>query len=107
MLTPTEKFIFSESLSIPSPSLSAIPSLHPQSTPLTSQVPDSFLFLFLSMIIIAASLYLPEHIYFVATRAWFYWAGEEGQSPVAVVGGGSEGVLDKVKGVGEGWAGGL
>ena len=38
---------------------------------------DSFLFLFLSMIVIAASLYLPEHISFIARRAWFYWGGEE------------------------------
>ncbi|KAI9852609.1 MAG: hypothetical protein M1824_001850 [Vezdaea acicularis] len=49
MLTPTEKFIF-----------------------------NSFLFLFISMIIIAASLYLPQHIMTIASRAWFYYAGEEG-----------------------------
>lgn len=29
------------------------------------------------MIIIAASLYLPEHIATVASRAWFYYAGDE------------------------------
>lgn len=29
------------------------------------------------MIIIAASLYLPEHIATIAGRASFYWAGEE------------------------------
>ena len=29
------------------------------------------------MIIIAASLYLPEHITRVASRAWFYYAGDE------------------------------
>jgi len=38
---------------------------------------DSFLFLFLSMIIIAASLYLPEHITTIASRAWFYYAGDD------------------------------
>ncbi|MCJ1237495.1 hypothetical protein MMC14_005481 [Varicellaria rhodocarpa] len=67
------------------------------------------------MLIIAASLYLPEHIYFVATRAWFYWAGEEeGQTPVAVVAAaavaaaGASGSGKKGAGVlGEGWAGGL
>ncbi|KAI9878737.1 MAG: hypothetical protein M1830_010643 [Pleopsidium flavum] len=48
MLTPTEKFIF-----------------------------NSFLFLFLSMIIIAASLYMPEHITTIASRAWFYYAGDD------------------------------
>ncbi|KAL8721800.1 MAG: hypothetical protein Q9225_001600 [Loekoesia sp. 1 TL-2023] len=49
MLTPTEKFIF-----------------------------NSFLFLFISMIIIAASLYLPEHIVNMWNRAWFYYAGDDG-----------------------------
>lgn len=38
---------------------------------------DSFLFLFLSMIIIAASLYLPSHMTTIASRAWFYYAGDE------------------------------
>ena len=38
---------------------------------------DSFLFLFLSMIIIAASLYLPEHIMTMLSRAWFYYAGDD------------------------------
>jgi len=48
MLTPTEKFIF-----------------------------NSFLFLFFSMIIIAMTLYLPQHITFLTNRAWFYYNGEE------------------------------
>ena len=43
--------------------------------------PDSFLFLFLSMIIIAASLYLPEHIATVLSRAWFYYAGDDTAHP--------------------------
>ncbi|KAF2755169.1 hypothetical protein EJ05DRAFT_478971 [Pseudovirgaria hyperparasitica] len=51
MLTPTEKFIF-----------------------------NSFLFLFLSMIIIAASLYLPEHITTIAHRVFYYLAGDEHSS---------------------------
>lgn len=29
------------------------------------------------MIIIAASLYLPEHVMKMASRAWFYYAGDE------------------------------
>lgn len=29
------------------------------------------------MIIIAASLYLPTHITTIASRAWFYYAGDE------------------------------
>ncbi|TGO14000.1 hypothetical protein BTUL_0060g00590 [Botrytis tulipae] len=48
MLTPTEKFIF-----------------------------NSFLFLFFSMIIIAMTLYLPQHITFLTNRAWFYYNGDE------------------------------
>lgn len=48
MLTPTEKFIF-----------------------------NSVLFLVLSMVVIAAALYLPEHIAMVARRTWFYYAGDE------------------------------
>lgn len=30
------------------------------------------------MIIIAASLYLPEHIVNMWNRAWFYYAGDDG-----------------------------
>ncbi|TAQ85630.1 hypothetical protein B7494_g6043 [Chlorociboria aeruginascens] len=48
MLTPTEKFIF-----------------------------NSFLFLFFSMIVIAMTLYLPQHIAFLTNRAWFYYNGPE------------------------------
>ncbi|CAD6572487.1 MAG: hypothetical protein ASARMPREDX12_005245 [Alectoria sarmentosa] len=48
MLTPTEKFIF-----------------------------NTFLLLFISLIIVAASLYLPEHVMKMASRAWFYYAGDE------------------------------
>ncbi|KAI9756976.1 MAG: hypothetical protein M4579_003634 [Chaenotheca gracillima] len=60
MLTPIEKFIF-----------------------------NSFLFLFLSMIIIAASLYLPHHIKFLVSRAWFYYAGDEVTSVTAAVAAGA------------------
>ncbi|CAF9915526.1 MAG: hypothetical protein ALECFALPRED_010236 [Alectoria fallacina] len=55
MLTPTEKFIF-----------------------------NTFLLLFISLIIVAASLYLPEHVMKMASRAWFYYAGDE-----TAVGGGT------------------
>jgi hypothetical protein len=47
------------------------------------------------MIIIAASLYLPEHITTMLSRAWFYYAGDE----VGV--GGAQGV----KGQGQGRGG--
>lgn len=68
MLTPTEKFIFSGCLCEV-----LLRRLHF----LTLWFTDSFLFLFLSMIIIAASLYLPEHITTMLSRAWFYYAGDE------------------------------
>ncbi|TVY49878.1 hypothetical protein LOCC1_G000188, partial [Lachnellula occidentalis] len=62
MLTPTEKFIF-----------------------------NSFLFLFFSMIIIAMTLYLPQHIAFLTNRAWFYYNGEESAK---LAGAGMNSVLD-------------
>lgn len=54
MMTPTEKFIF-----------------------------NSILFLFLSMVVIAASLYLPEHISFITRRAFYYFDGDADQASVA------------------------
>ena len=44
---------------------------------LTICLTDSLLFLFISMIVIAASLYLPEHISTMWRRAWFYYAGHD------------------------------
>lgn len=70
MLTPTEKFIFSTP---PSQAFSAFP--------LTELCTDSFVFLFASMIVIAASLYLPEHISFLVNRAAYYLAGETAGAP--------------------------
>jgi hypothetical protein len=40
-------------------------------------IADSFIFLFFSMILIAASLYLPQNIAFLTSRAWFYYNGDE------------------------------
>ncbi|TGZ79595.1 hypothetical protein EX30DRAFT_333126 [Ascodesmis nigricans] len=48
MLTPTEKIVF-----------------------------NTILFLSLSMLILAVSLYLPHHIGEVASKAWFYYSGDE------------------------------
>ncbi|USP80770.1 uncharacterized protein yc1106_08044 [Curvularia clavata] len=48
MLTPTEKFIF-----------------------------NSILFLLLSLLIIAASLYLPEHLSIIANRILYYVSGNQ------------------------------
>ncbi|KAM0710859.1 hypothetical protein Q7P35_001597 [Cladosporium inversicolor] len=47
MLTPTEKFVF-----------------------------NSILFLLVSMLGIAAALYLPDHIAIIARRSFYYWAGD-------------------------------
>jgi len=46
---------------------------------------DSFLFLFFSMIIIAITLYLPQHIAFLTNRAWFYYNGDESAKTAVVV----------------------
>ncbi|KAL8693649.1 MAG: hypothetical protein Q9218_001559 [Villophora microphyllina] len=73
MLTPTEKFIF-----------------------------NSFLFLFISMIIIAALLYLPEHIVNLWYRAWYYYAGDD-----AAAGGKAGAMVGKSGGTRVGGPGGL
>ncbi|TKA78992.1 hypothetical protein B0A49_01543 [Cryomyces minteri] len=54
MLTPTEKFIF-----------------------------NSILFLIFSMVLIAASLYLPEHISNISRRATYYYAGDDHNIPLS------------------------
>lgn len=43
---------------------------------------DSFLFLFFSMIIIALTLYLPQQLTFLTSRAWFYYNGPESAKAV-------------------------
>jgi hypothetical protein len=69
---------------------------------------DSVLFLLLSLLIIAASLYLPEHLTIIANRMFYYFSGNEetlasgaqkagehiarsGMSPNAPLGGGLNG----------------
>ncbi|KAF2688947.1 hypothetical protein K458DRAFT_414615 [Lentithecium fluviatile CBS 122367] len=54
MLTPTEKFIL-----------------------------NSILFLLLSLFIIAASLYLPEHILIIANRMFYYFSGDDSSLPAS------------------------
>jgi hypothetical protein len=71
MLTSTEKFIFST------------PPLPPPLSPTRSQgwtqltYLDSVLFLLLSLLIIAASLYLPDHLTIIANRLFYYFSGNE------------------------------
>jgi hypothetical protein len=42
------------------------------------RIPDSLVFLILSAVIIATSMYLPQHISTIASRAYFYYSGDEG-----------------------------
>ncbi len=76
MMTPTEKFIFS---------MHAPPDNVLKRTFATRKntytLIDSFIFLFLSMIMIAGCLYLPEHVATMCSRAWFYYAGPDETSP--------------------------
>ena len=71
MLTPTEKFVFSM---LPLRLLLLLPTATASDQ---HSHADSFVFLVLSMIIIAATLYLPEHVVTIARRVSFYWGGEE------------------------------
>ena len=59
------------------------------------------------MIVVATSLYLPEHVMKMASRAWFYYAGDEtaagvgtraGPGAGAGAGGARQGDLRKVGG---------
>lgn len=88
MLTSTEKFIFSTRpppcLTAPIQSLLSMLPLHtyhrntPAETVHTDNSPaDSVLFLLLSLLIIAASLYLPEHLSIIASRIFYYYSGNE------------------------------
>lgn len=55
---------------------------------LTFFFPDTFLFIFLSMLIFAVSLYLPHHMAEVVKKAWFYYTGDE--TMMKMYGGGQE-----------------
>lgn len=88
MLTSTEKFIFST----PAPcSAHAPPTLPPAPRRQhhscaarnchwrsnADTFVDSVLFLLLSLLIIAASLYLPEHLSIITSRIFYYYSGNE------------------------------
>ncbi|PGH17250.1 hypothetical protein AJ80_04892 [Polytolypa hystricis UAMH7299] len=66
MLTPTEKFIF-----------------------------NTLLLLIVSMFVIAAYVYLPNHVVTVCNRIWYYWAGDPFSSDFSFVG--YDMLMDKVK----------
>ncbi|KAF9881181.1 hypothetical protein CkaCkLH20_01331 [Colletotrichum karsti] len=54
-------------------------------TPLEKFIFYTFLFLLSSLTIIATVLYLPQHIAFIANRAWFYMHGDPIDAVVAAV----------------------
>lgn len=81
------------------------PCLNPISVPqedltLTQTQTDSIIFLTLAMVLIAAALYLPEHIATVSHRAFYYYSG---LPPHDVAG---KAVAAAVDAVGEGVVGG-
>ena len=67
MLTPTEKFIFSTgprvSLPRPFPPLIYVPL-------------DFILLVLISLLVTAATMYLPNHVSLIYNRVWFYVHGE-------------------------------
>ena len=67
MMTSTEKWVLSES------PLRSIAFTHNYTD--NSMYKDSFLFLTVSLVLIASSLYLPSHICTVTSRAFYYWSG--------------------------------
>ena len=89
MLTSTEKFIFSTLRPLPTMRHLALLSRAGFYTAIThlTRIPDSVLFLLLSLLIIAASLYLPEHLSIIANRLSYYFSGnEESLAPHALKG---------------------
>jgi hypothetical protein len=71
MLNSAEKFVCCTRASVPA---------NPQTDSL-----DSIIFLLTSMIVIAAVLYLPEHVSIIAGRASFYWHGDAASAGAKVM----------------------
>jgi hypothetical protein len=75
MHTSVEKFI--DCSSAPSPKLACPPNFrHCADSFALWLFTDSVIFLLLSMIVIATTLYLPRHVAFLINRAYFYVHGE-------------------------------
>ena len=68
MLTGTEKFIFSEPLNDPSS------FLYPLSN--DSHCTDLILFVLVTLLVVAASMYLPDHVAIIYRRIWYYVHGQ-------------------------------
>lgn len=75
IFTPIEKFVFCQHPP-PSRPLAAFIKRSPKLTPNSSTEPDSVLFLLISLTFIATVLYLPQHLKFIVSRAWFYMHGD-------------------------------
>ncbi|KAK1482514.1 hypothetical protein CCUS01_04127 [Colletotrichum cuscutae] len=70
IFTPLEKFIFSAATS----PLAETRKIRPANKP--PLLADTVLFLLSSLTVIATVLYLPQHIAFLMSRAWFYMHGD-------------------------------
>ena len=95
--TPIEKFIFCALRLRPLPSVPpSVCGLEARTIKLTPTAleTDSVLFLLFSLTFIATVLYLPQHLQFVISRAWFYMHGDSHES----AGGLAKGVLNSVVG---------
>jgi hypothetical protein len=66
MLSPTERVIFSALL----PFLFRPPAL--------TKLPDVIILTLFSFLVMAASMYLPDHVYQIYTRIWYYVHGNNG-----------------------------
>ena len=77
MFTPVEKFIFCTFPFTPLFLLPPPPPFPPTQAVLTKRIQStgSVVFLLFGLFLIACILYLPQHIVFIANRAWFYASG--------------------------------
>jgi hypothetical protein len=88
MYTPVEKFIFCMPCPFPTSPHVLILTTPPGT--------DSVLFLLFSLTFIASVLYLPEHVQFIISRAWFYMHGDSCESAAELVKDGVGQVLSSV-----------
>ncbi len=85
--TPIEKFIFCTSCPLSSRQPACAPPLMTNTrTNTPTQPPDSVLFLLFSLTFIATVLYLPQHLQFIISRAWFYMHGDAFEAAAAAGG---------------------
>ena len=75
MLSPTERVIFSSS-----PLLPLAPDM------VNMFLSDVIILTLFSLLVTAASMYLPDHIYQICNRVWYYVHGNNGSAAQAVKG---------------------